>query len=258
MKILCIGDIVGQIGCDFLREKLHSVKRNYNIDVVIANGENSAQGNGILPHSAQRLFDSGVDVITGGNHTFRRREIYSLLDENPFLIRPANYPDNAPGRGIAYLDKGKCIVAVINILGLVYMNSLDCPFRTADRLINEAKENGAKIIIIDFHAEATAEKKALAFYTDSRMSALFGTHTHTPTADEQILPGGSGFITDIGMTGPYWSVLGIKPEKSIEFMKERLPVRFEYADSPCHMGACIFDIDESSGKCTSVKRLTVK
>ena len=258
MKILCIGDLVGQNGCKFLREKLPDIKKEYNIDIVIANGENSAQGNGILPHSAQYLFDSGVDVITGGNHSFRRREIYDMLDENPFLLRPANYPSSAPGRGIAYIDKGRYITAVISLLGLVYMNSLDCPFRTADKLINEAKENGAKIIIIDFHAEATAEKKALAFYTDSRISALFGTHTHTPTADEQILPGGAGFITDVGMTGPFLSVLGVNPEKSIEFMKSKLPVRFEYANSPCHMDTCIFEIDEASGKCISVKRLTVE
>ncbi len=258
MKILCIGDVVGQNGCEFLRKALPGVKRENNIDIVIANGENSAQGNGILPASAQYLFDSGVDVITGGNHSFRRREIYDMLEENPFLLRPANFPDTAPGRGIAYVDKGRCTVAVINIQGLVYMNSLDCPFRTADRLIAEAKENGANIIIVDFHAEATAEKKALAFYADSRVSALFGTHTHTPTADEQILPGGTGFITDIGMTGPYLSVLGVKPEKSIAFMKDKLPVRFSYAESECQMDACIFDICEKSGKCLSAERLTVK
>ncbi len=258
MNVLCIGDVVGQAGCDYLRQRLPSIKKLHSIDLTIANGENSAVGNGILPSSAKHLFDSGVDVITGGNHTFRRREVYDLLEENEYLLRPANYPDSAPGRGISYIDKGSYIVAVINILGVVYMNSLDCPFKTADRLIDEAKSNGANIIILDFHAEATSEKKALGFYLDSRVSAIFGTHTHTPTADEQILPDGTGFISDIGMTGPYLSVLGVKPEKSIAFMKDKLPVKFEQADPPCKMDVCIFEICQKSGKCMSVQRMTIK
>lgn len=255
MNILCIGDVVGSAGCRALQKALPTLKKIKKIDAVIVNGENSADGNGILPSSAENILSCGTDLITTGNHVFRRREIYDFLDESSFVIRPANYPKSAPGRGISYIDMGFSKIAVINLIGTVYMESNACPFETADEMIKEAERNDAKIIMIDFHAEATAEKKALAFYLDGRVSAVFGTHTHTQTADEQILPGGTGFISDLGMTGPYLSVLGVKPELAISKMKDKLPVRFMPADGENILNGCIFGIDKSSGKCERVERI---
>ena len=183
MRVFLIGDVISQQGCDFLREKLPAFKRENQIDAVIANGENSAVGNGILPHSANFLFDSGVDVITTGNHVFKRREIQEYLDEHPNLIRPANYPEGCYGNGYYLLDGGNWRLCVINVQGQVFMDALDCPFRTCDRILSEVE---ADFYIIDFHAEATGEKLALGYYLDGRVSAVVGTHTHVQTADEQI------------------------------------------------------------------------
>ena len=245
MKILCIGDVCGHIGCDYLAAHLPEIKRKNNIDLTIVNGENSADGNGMTPFSIGELFDCGADIVTGGNHTFRRREVYDFLEENSCVIRPANFPDSAPGHGIAYVDFGYTTVAVISLMGTVYMEALDCPFKTADRLIEEAKEQGAKIIIVDFHCEATGEKRAMGFYLDGRISALFGTHTHVQTADAQVLPLGTGYITDLGMTGPINSVLGIKPQLAIAKMKDKIPVRFENETGKCMINGCVFDIDNN-------------
>lgn len=258
MKILAIGDVFGKSGCDFLLKKLPTLKKEHAIDLVIANGENSAEGNGILPSSAETLFAAGVDVITGGNHTLRRKEIFNMLEENEFLLRPANLPSSIPGKGITYVDLGYTIVAVINILGVVYLESLSCPFETADKLINEAKQNGAKIIVVDFHAEATSEKRALGFYLDGRVSCIFGTHTHVQTSDEQILPNNTGYITDIGMTGVIDSVLGVEKNIIIQKMKDKLPVKFYGATGDCELNGCIFDVDKSTGFTKSVQRIKVK
>lgn len=258
MKILAIGDVFGKSGCDFLLKKLPTLKKEHAIDLVIANGENSAEGNGILPSSAETLFAAGVDVITGGNHTLRRKEIFNMLEENEFLLRPANLPSSIPGKGITYVDLGYTIVAVINILGVVYLESLSCPFETADKLINEAKQNGAKIIVVDFHAEATSEKRALGFYLDGRVSCIFGTHTHVQTSDEQILPNNTGYITDIGMTGVIDSVLGVEKSIIIQKMKDKLPVKFYGATGECELNGCIFDVDKSTGFTKSVQRIKVK
>lgn len=256
MRILCIGDVVGSKGCAFVREKLSALKKLYSADVVICNGENSADGNGVLPTSADSLFASGVDVITLGNHAFRRKEIYSYLDESPFIIRPINYPSaTTPGVGKCVVDLGKVQITVINIMGNVYFGeNLACPFETMDTVL---KDVDTKITIVDFHAEATGEKGALAHYLDGRVSAVFGTHTHVQTADEQILQGGTGFITDVGMTGPVNSVLGIKSGLIIDKLKSKLPVRFEVAQNPYKLDAVLFDIDNTSGKCQSVERISV-
>lgn len=258
MKILAIGDVFGKSGCDFLLKKLPTLKKEHAIDLVIANGENSAEGNGILPSSAETLFAAGVDVITGGNHTLRRKEIFNMLEENEFLLRPANLPSSIPGKGITYVDLGYTIVAVINILGVVYLESLSCPFETADKLINEAKQNGAKIIVVDFHAEATSEKRALGFYLDGKVSCIFGTHTHVQTSDEQILPNNTGYITDIGMTGVIDSVLGVEKNIIIQKMKDKLPVKFYGATGDCELNGCIFDVDKSTGFTKLVQRIKVK
>ena len=257
MLILCIGDVVGTNGCEFLRRHLPALKRTKGIDVVIANGENSADGNGITPTSADHLFDSGVDVITTGNHTYRRREVYDYLDDTEAVLRPANFPLEAPGHGITVLDMGRYQIAVINLMGAVYLEEhLACPFRTLDALL---KTPGLpKICLVDFHAEATGEKRALGYYADGRVSAVFGTHTHVQTADETVLPRGTGYITDVGMTGVIESVLGVKPEIVIKKQLSKMPVRFDYADGPCKMDCVLFDIDEKTGLCRSAERLSIR
>lgn len=256
MNILCIGDIVGGNGCEFLRSKLPSLKRVKNIDVVIANGENASDGNGITPASAKFIFDSGVDIITLGNHSFRRPEIYDYLDEHDNIIRPANFPKGAPGVGYTVHDMGRYQVAVINLMGQVYIDALDCPFEKLDEIL--AKKDLPKICIVDFHAEATGEKRALGYYADGRVTALFGTHTHVPTADECILPKGTGYISDVGMTGTVESVLGVKPELVIRKLKTKLPVRFDFEKGECKMDCVIIDADEKTGLCRSIERLSIR
>ncbi|MGX8700189.1 TIGR00282 family metallophosphoesterase [Caproiciproducens sp.] len=254
MNILAIGDVVGSIGCRFLRQHLPVFKKMKGIDLVVANGENSADGNGLTPVSVQFLYDSGVDVITAGNHSFRRKESYELFDSSEYLIRPANFPSSVPGRGACIVDMGRVQVGVVNLMGTVYMESLDSPFDTADRLLADMP----KITLVDFHAEATGEKRSFGYYLDGRVSAVFGTHTHVQTADECVLPQGTGYITDLGMTGPVQSVLGVKPELVIEKMRTKMPVRFALAEGDCKMECALFQIDEKSGKTVSVERIQIQ
>lgn len=257
MRILTVGDVCGSVGCNFLLKILPKLKADNKIDLCIVNGENSADGNGITPHSADMLYAAGADVITGGNHSMRRREVFDRLDSDPYLLRPENMHTSGAGKGYAEVDLGHTQLAVINLIGRVYLPEADDPFSTADRLIEKAKQNGIKMILVDFHAEATAEKKALAFHLDGKASAVFGTHTHVPTADEQILPCGTGYISDIGMTGPDDSILGVKKELSIARIKDGTPVKFELAEGKCRLDGCIFDIDKSTGKCISVTRVNI-
>ena len=258
MNVLAIGDVIGKIGCTFLREKLPQLKKIREVDVVIVNGENSSDGNGITPAAAEYLFSSGVDVITTGNHAFRRKESYDLYDSCEFLIRPANFPNGTtPGRGMTILDMGKIQVAVINLMGTAYLEPLDCPFKEADRLIAQAKEANAKIIIVDFHAEATGEKRAMGYYLDGRVSAMFGTHTHVQTADATVLPHGTGYITDAGMTGPIHSVLGVKTEIIIKKFTEKLPQRFDIATGDCKMNCVLMEIDEKTGKTVNIEAIEI-
>ena len=256
LHILCIGDVVGSVGCAFLRERLPGIKRLKAVDLVIANGENSADGNGITPASCRYLLDSGVDVITGGNHSFRRREVYDTLEDCEVLLRPANYPqETTPGRGLCVVDLGRVRVAVINLRGTVFTENLGDPFDTLEQLL--ATPDQPPVRIVDLHAEATGEKRALGFFLDGRVSALFGTHTHVPTADAEILPLGTGYITDVGMTGPIQSVLGVKPEIIVKKLREKLPVRFENAPPPCRMDCVLFSVDEKTGVCAEVERFSV-
>lgn len=254
MKILLIGDIVSKQGSEYLRQTLPSLKKEYSADVVIANGENSAVGNGITPQSAKYIFDSGVDVITLGNHALKRKEIYDYLEENEFIIRPVNYHSSAPGKGVTIVDKGFTRLAVISLMGTVYLENHQNPFEVIDREIKALNDDGIVNIIIDFHAEASSEKRAMGFYVDGRASAIVGTHTHVQTSDEQILPRGCGYITDLGMTGPYYSVLGVTPSIAIEKMKTNLPVRFENPDGPCTLEGCFVEIDNKTGKTTKIER----
>ncbi len=257
MRILTVGDVCGSIGCEFLLKALPKIKQENKIDLCIVNGENSADGNGITPHSADMLYSAGVDVISGGNHSMRRREIFDRLDSDPFLLRPHNMHTSGVGKGYTEVDLGARRVAVINLVGRVYMPEAEDPFTSADQLVETAIQNGIKIIMVDFHAEATAEKKALAYYLDGRVSAVFGTHTHVATADEQILPNGTGYISDIGMTGPHNSILGVRPELSIAKIKDNAPVKFELATGKCRLDGCVFEIDNKTGKTVSVERLSM-
>lgn len=254
MNILVIGDVVSSVGCEYLRSVLPGVKRLYDVKFTVANGENSAVGNGILPSSAKFLFDSGVDVITSGNHVFKRREIYDYLEETPNLLRPANYPSGAYGKGYTVFDFSYTKIAVINLIGQVFMDTNNCPFKTADEIIERLDTPN---IIVDFHAEASGEKGAMGYYLDGRVSAVVGTHTHVQTADEQILPNGTGFITDVGMTGPKGSVLGIKPSCIIQKMTTHMPTRFEVSEQNCALNAILFDIDIKNGKCQNVSRVNM-
>lgn len=255
VNILCIGDVVGTVGLQFLREKLPALKKVKGVDLVVCNGENSADGNGLTPASLNHLFDSGVDVVTTGNHSFRRKESFELYDACEALLRPANFPPAAPGRGLCIADLGRVRVAVINLIGTLYLESNRSPFETLDELLKAP--DLPRICIVDFHAEATGEKRALGFYADGKVTALFGTHTHVQTADEAVLPHGTGYITDAGMTGAIDSVLGVKPEISIHRFTTHMPTRFEVAKGPCHMDCVLFTADERTGLCTGVERLSI-
>jgi metallophosphoesterase (TIGR00282 family) len=256
MNILCIGDVVGKSGCEFLRSRLPSLKKLKGIDLVICNGENSSDGNGITPTSARFIFDSGVDVITLGNHAFRRREVYEYLDTTPYIIRPANFPDRStPGVGMCTVDMGRLQVTVINLMGNMFMDSiLDNPFDKADELL---KKTDSRITVIDFHAETTSEKLSLAHYLDGRASVLFGTHTHVQTSDEHVFSKGLGYITDLGMTGPKNSVLGVDPKITIEKFRSHMPVRFDLLKGECKLECAVFSVDEQSGKCKSCERIRI-
>lgn len=259
MRLLAIGDVCGTAGCDAVRRLLPGLKKEKEIDMVIVNGENSADGNGILPASAEYLFACGADVITGGNHSLRRKQVYDYLDENRFVLRPHNLPDAQNGRGYCLVDFGFAAAAVINLCGTVYMEKQNAssPFDAADELIDRAKRDGAGIIIVDFHAEATSEKRALGIYLDGRVSAFFGTHTHVQTADEQILKNGTGYITDLGMTGSVDSVLGVKSDIIIDRLKNGGQARFELAGGRCMLNGCLFEIDGKTGKTTAVERIRI-
>lgn len=250
-KILFIGDISGKPGRETVKRLLNSLKSERSIDVVIANGENSAGGMGISEKKYRELIDCGVDIITGGNHIWHNREFVKEIVHCPNLVRPGNYPPGAPGLD-KVIYKG---IGVINLLGRVFMKELDCPFRAADTLIAELKSK-TSIIIVDMHAEATSEKIAFAWYLDGRVSAVLGTHTHVQTADERILPGGTGYITDVGMVGPYNSVLGIEVQPIIEKFLTQMPKKFEVSkEGPNIFNAVVLTIDENSGKTYEIERI---
>ena len=252
LKVLAVGDVVGNPGLDRIRRSLRYLKRKTNADFVIVNGEN-ANVVGITPQQAEDILDAGADVITMGNHTFNRREIIPCLEDNPRILRPANYAPQSPGRGWGIYDSKCGNVAVIDLIGRCGMDfGPDNPFLQVEKIL---KETDAKIILVEIHAEATSEKLALGYMLDGRISALWGTHTHVPTADAQILPKGTGYVTDLGMTGPKHSVLGIRPDLSIAKFRGDLTSRYQWADGPTKLEAVLFTIDGSTGKCRSVERV---
>lgn len=258
MRVLFVGDVCGSVGCDFAASVLPAFRRENSIDFTVINGENSADGNGITPQSADVLFACGADVITGGNHTMRRREVHDMLEENERLLRPQNI--NAKyGSGYCLVDMGRLQVAVINLSGQVYLERHDPsnPFLAADALLERAKADMANIILVDFHAEATSEKRALGFYLDGKVSAVVGTHTHVQTADAQILPNGTGYITDLGMTGPKQSVLGVEKEIIIDRLRNGSGDKFHLASGKCMLNGCIFEIDVQTGMTTSVRTVCI-
>lgn len=250
-NLLFIGDVVGKSGCDFLSEKIYGIKKENDIDITVINGENSAQGNGITRYSADMLLKMGADVITTGNHCFKRRDSIGIYDDDN-IIRPINFPDGCPGKGYCLIDCGCFSAAVVNLMGTVYMEPLDNPFTVMENLLDSLKTPN---IFVDFHAEATAEKKAMGHFLAGRVTAVLGTHTHVQTADEIILKDHTGYITDAGMTGPELSVLGVSIEVAVDKQRFKYPVRFTEAQTACFINGVVISFDEKSGKCTKIKRI---
>ena len=252
MNILFLGDVIGEAGCKLVQRTLPELKRKHQVDVCIINGENSAEGNGITPDSADMLFSAGADVITTGNHVLRRREVYDLLDRQTGVIRPANYHKSVPGSGVYMVDLLRWQLCVINIQGQTYMEPCDNPFEKMDELL---KNISTKNIFVDFHAEATSEKIAMGHYLDGRVSAVIGTHTHVQTADERILPNSTAYMTDAGMCGGKNSVLGVKKELIIKRFIDHMPVRHEYDPKDCEIHGCLVSVDEKTGKAQKIQRI---
>lgn len=254
MKILIIGDVVGNCGTEFLRQNLHSFAKDNNIDMIIANGENAAKNNGLDGATADVLFSTGVDVITSGNHIWHKFEMQNIIDDYENILRPANYPGECPGNGYVIYNACGVKVLVVSLLGTVYLESLACPFETLNRILKR-EEGNYDVSIVDFHAEATSEKAALARYFDGRLTAVVGTHTHVQTADERLLPNGTAFITDLGMTGAYESILGVNCDRIINKFLTKMPTRFEQAEGECQFNAVIVDIDNSTYKAKTIERI---
>jgi len=260
MRTLFIGDIFGRPGRTIVRDRLKDLVREHRIDLVLANGENAAAGFGITPALAEDLFDLGIDVLTTGNHVWDKREIVNYFESvdgdahGPArrVLRPANYAQDLPGRGIYEGKKKDVAYAVINLQGRIFMAANDDPFRTADRLLNQLKP---KAIFVDIHAEATSEKIALGWYLDGRVTAVIGTHTHIPTADERVLPKGTAYITDVGMTGPYEGVIGVNKEQIIGRFLNNMPVRFEPATGDVRLSAVLVESDDGTGRARSIQRI---
>src|SRR6202789_3792011 len=260
MRIPFIGDIFGRPGRTIVKDKLPGIVRDQAIDLVIANGENSAAGFGITPGLAEELFELNIDVITTGNHVWDKREIidyFQMAEGNGHgpqrrLLRPANYPADMPGWGLYQGHKGKVTYAVINLQGRVFMASNDDPFRTADQLLQKVT---AKVILVDIHAEATSEKISLGWYLDGRVTAVVGTHTHVPTADERVLPNGTAYITDVGMSGPYDSVIGVEKELVLQRFLSGMPGKFEPAKGNPKMCASLITCDPASGRASEIQRI---
>jgi len=255
-NLLFIGDIFGSPGRTIVARLLRDIVAAENIHLTIANGENAAGGFGITPQLADDIFGYGVDVITTGNHIWDKREIYDYLPRQPRLLRPANYVDELPGEGVVVVEAHNGVqCAILNLQGRTYMPSTECPFRKADRILQELPE-AVKVRFVDFHAEITSEKMAMGWYLDGRVSAVVGTHTHIPTADTRILPGGTAYQTDVGMTGPYQSVIGVERQIVIERFLTQMPARFEAARHGAELHSVIVEVDEATGKASAVRRYT--
>jgi len=258
MKILFVGDIVGKPGRDAVCTLLPQLVKEHGLDFTVVNAENAAGGSGITPKVAEELFNCGVNVLTSGDHVWKKRELLDIINEEERIIRPINFPSGAPGRGAkVYQAKNGIKIGVINVQGRVFMQPLECPFKTA-RQAREELAQDAKVILVDMHAEATSEKVALGWYLDGLVSAVVGTHTHVQTADERVLPGGTAYITDLGMSGPIDSVIGRKKEEVIERFITSVPIKFSIAEEDIQLQGVILDIDENTGKARSIVRIKRK
>jgi metallophosphoesterase (TIGR00282 family) len=257
MHILFIGDIVGKAGRQAIEGLLERVVADHQIDFTVANGENAAGGMGITPAIASDFLDLGIDVLTSGNHIWAKKEIFPFLDEEERLVRPANYPDGAPGKGtcVFKLGNGKK-VGVLNLEGRVFMKNLECPFRVGEREVERLRKE-TPVVLVDFHAEATSEKTALGWFLNGKASAVVGTHTHVQTSDERVLSGGTAYITDIGMTGPVASVIGIRRQIAVDRFLTQIPWKFDVATEEIELQGVILQVDELTGKSRSIQRIRV-
>ena len=256
-RVLAVGDVVGEPGLRHLERHLRPLQKLKNIAFTVVNGEN-ASGVGLTPRQARGMYDAGADVITLGNHTWNRIQIADFLEDDRYTLRPANYTSRVPGRGWGVYDgPGGVRIGVMNLIGRCEMDSnFDNPFTTADLVLRRME--GTDVVLVDFHAEATSEKGAMGYYLDGRAQAVWGTHTHVPTADEQIYPKGTGYITDLGMTGPIRSVLGVEPEQSVESFLGGLPGRYRNPNGPCKLQGAVFTLDSATGLCTAVERVDIR
>lgn len=255
MRIALVGDVVGSAGRRALRKGLHSLRASHRPDLVIVNGENAAGGAGLTPATAEEIFRAGADVITTGNHVWDRKEILPYLDEEERLLRPANYPEPAPGRGVCVAEaRNRIPVGVVNLMGRVFLSDVDDPFRAADAILRRLRGR-CPVIVVDFHAEVTSEKGALAWHLDGRVAAVLGTHTHVATADERILPGGTAFQTDVGMTGARDSVIGVAPAAVLERFRTQRPVSLSAADGLAEMAATVVTVSPETGLAEAIERV---
>ncbi len=257
MNILAIGDVVGDCGVEFVRLRLPEIRREYDIDFCIANGENAANGNGITSYAYHTLCDSGVDVITLGNHTFGKRDVFSLLQREDNMLRPINYPEGTVGRGSMVLHCCGKSIGIINALGRVNLLNIDCPFRAVEQELSRLSKS-CDITMVDFHAEATSEKLAMGYFLDGRATCVFGTHIHVQTADAGLLPRGTGYITDVGMTGAVCSILGVKKDIIIDRFLTQMPQRFENAEGKAKLCGALFQIDDSANCCVQVRAVCIQ
>ncbi len=256
MKILAIGDVVGPAAIEYMSKKLRNFVSAERVSLTLVNGENASVGNGLSQADALAILDAGADVITGGNHIWQKKDLRDFLDTSERIVRPANYPSANPGNGYTIADADGYRVLVMNVMGVIYGESLADPFETIERILKR-EEGNYDIATLDIHAETTSEKYALARYFDGRINVIYGTHTHIPTADEQVLPKGSGYITDIGMTGPHDSILGVKSECIIHKLTTKLPTKFEIAENDLRVNGALFELDASTGRVDKVTRITL-
>ena len=254
-NILAVGDVVGESGLDHLTRRLGVLKREKKIHFAVVNGENAANV-GVMPQQVEQMLRAGADVVTLGNHSFGKPQLFRMLDDEPALLRPANISSRSPGHGVGIFDCGGVRIRVVNLIGRCDLDFHAAnPFETVDQLL---KQGDADFTLVDFHAEASSEKLAMAYYLDGRVAALWGTHTHVPTADEEVFPKGMGYLTDVGMTGPVRSVLGIRPEQSVETFLGGRPGRYETADGPCKLQGAVFSINSDTGRCEQVERVDIR
>ena len=256
MNILMVGDVFGEPGRAALRKLLPGLRRKHEIDMAVVNVENAAGGSGVMPPMIREFLDAGADVLTSGNHIFKKKEIIPAIGKENLLLRPANYPPGTPGFGYVTVKAGPHRVGVINLMGRVFMEPIDCPFRKADEIVPELARE-ARVILVDMHAEATSESVAMGWYLDGRVSAVVGTHRHVQTSDERILPGGTAYITDLGMTGPIDGVIGVDRELILQRFLTQMPIRFDPAKGPAALRGVVIVVEPDTGRATDIRRLRV-